>query len=148
MENYNALSYNIMQAIMGLVQAKAVYVCVCQGGPCTRPPWGPWGLVVKVSGGRVHVRGLILHRLACVPPLNFGGCPCMSGVAVHVRQLPCTRPLEDLVARRNVVRLHFRSKCFLIIFNFGRRRVASRPLAESQIRGHLYGRKFDFAQLC
>ena len=55
-----------------------------------------------VQGGRVHVRGQILHRLACFPLLNFGGCPCMSGVAEHVRQLPCTRPLADLVARQYV----------------------------------------------
>ncbi len=35
-------------------------VHVCQGVPCTRPPWGPWARMVRVSGGRVHVTLLIL----------------------------------------------------------------------------------------
>ncbi len=91
---------------------------VCQGGPCARPPRGPWGRVVTLSGGRVHIGGLILHRLACFPPLNTQLCPCMFGVTGYVGRLPCTRPLADLVARRYVARFCFRSECFLIAFRF------------------------------
>ena len=62
-----------------------MYVCGClcmSGGSVYTSAWGPWGRVETVPGGRVHGRGLILHRF---PPLKLWGCPCMLGVSVCVR---------------------------------------------------------------
>ncbi len=105
-------------------------VRVCQGVR-VHSPLGPLGVSGNGARGPCTRQGTDSAPFGMFPTPECWGVSMYVGVAVHVGQLPCTRPLADLVARRYVARFHFRSECFLIVFDFGRRSVACRPLAES-----------------